>query len=69
MRCAPTPGAGSAGRRRICIESAFIPLGTLRRLKNPNKVPFEIIEVRSGTYPGEDGIVRDEASYGRLSTR
>jgi Mannose-6-phosphate isomerase len=69
MRCAPTPGAGSGGRRRICIESTLIPLGTLRRLKNPDKVPLEIIEVQSGTYLGEDDIVRYEDSYGRFSTR
>jgi hypothetical protein len=65
MRCAPTPGAGSAGRWRICIEPTFIPLGTLRLLENPCKVPLEIIEVQSGTYLGEDDIVRYENTYGR----
>lgn len=46
-------------------ESTFIPLGTLHRLENPGKVPLEIIEVQSGTYLGEDDIVRYEDTYGR----
>lgn len=46
-------------------ESTFIPLGHVHRLKNPGKVPLEIIEVQSGSYLGEDDIVRYEDSYGR----
>ena len=46
-------------------ESTFIPLGHIHRLKNPGKVPLEIIEVQSGSYLGEDDIVRYEDSYGR----
>ena len=46
-------------------ESTFIPLGTLHRVENPGKVPLEMIEVQSGTYLGEDDIVRYEDSYGR----
>ncbi len=46
-------------------ESTFIPTGTKHRLENPGKLPLEIIEVQSGTYLGEDDIVRFEDSYGR----
>ncbi|KVU59664.1 LPS biosynthesis protein [Burkholderia ubonensis] len=48
-------------------QSTFIPLGTVHRLGNPGKTPLEIIEVQSGTYLGEDDIVRFEDSYGRLA--
>ena len=46
-------------------ESTFIPLGHVHRLTNPGKVPLEIIEVQSGSYLGEDDIVRFEDTYGR----
>lgn len=46
-------------------ESTYIPLGTKHRLENPGKVPLELIEVQSGTYLGEDDIVRFEDMYGR----
>jgi mannose-1-phosphate guanylyltransferase/mannose-6-phosphate isomerase len=46
-------------------ESTFIPVGTRHRLENPGKVPLEIIEVQSGTYLGEDDIVRFDDAYGR----
>jgi mannose-1-phosphate guanylyltransferase/mannose-6-phosphate isomerase len=45
-------------------ESTFIPLGTRHRLENPGKVPLHLIEVQSGTYLGEDDIVRFEDTYG-----
>ena len=41
-------------------ESTFIPLGTRHRLENPGCVPLEMIEVQSGSYLGEDDIVRFE---------
>ena len=47
-------------------QSTYIPLGTVHRLKNPGKVPLEIIEVQSGSYLGEDDIVRFEDTYGRV---
>jgi len=47
-------------------ESTFIPLGHVHRLVNPGKVPLEIIEVQSGSYLGEDDIVRFEDNYGRI---
>ena len=47
-------------------ESTFIPLGHMHRLSNPGKVPLEIIEVQSGSYLGEDDIVRFEDTYGRV---
>ncbi len=46
-------------------KSTYIPLGEVHRLANPGKVPLEIIEVQSGSYLGEDDIVRFEDSYGR----
>ncbi|MCV2216214.1 mannose-1-phosphate guanylyltransferase/mannose-6-phosphate isomerase [Thauera sp. Sel9] len=48
-------------------ESTYIPLGHTHRLANPGKVPLEIIEVQSGSYLGEDDIVRFEDTYGRSS--
>jgi len=46
-------------------ESTFIPQGTRHRLENPGLIPLQIIEVQSGTYLGEDDIVRFEDRYGR----
>lgn len=46
-------------------ESTYIPLGHVHRLANPGKLPLEIIEVQSGSYLGEDDIVRFEDTYGR----
>jgi len=46
-------------------ESTYIPLGTLHRLENPGKIPLELIEVQSGSYLGEDDIVRFDDIYGR----
>lgn len=46
-------------------ESTYIPLGHKHRLANPGRIPLELIEVQSGTYLGEDDIVRFEDVYGR----
>ena len=46
-------------------QSTYIPLGSKHRLENPGKVPLELIEVQSGSYLGEDDIVRFEDVYGR----
>ena len=46
-------------------ESTYIPLGVTHRLENPGQIPLEIIEVQSGSYLGEDDIVRFEDNYGR----
>ncbi|WP_408393074.1 mannose-1-phosphate guanylyltransferase/mannose-6-phosphate isomerase [Paraburkholderia dipogonis] len=46
-------------------QSTFIPLGNTHRLENPGKLPLEIIEVQSGSYLGEDDIVRFDDTYGR----
>jgi len=46
-------------------ESTFIPLGAVHRLHNPGRVPLEIIEVQSGSYLGEDDIVRLDDRYNR----
>ncbi|MBI3419634.1 MAG: mannose-1-phosphate guanylyltransferase/mannose-6-phosphate isomerase [Proteobacteria bacterium] len=63
---------GSAKVRRDAEElfvyenqSVYLPAGTKHRLANPGKVPLVVIEVQSGTYLGEDDIVRFEDSYGR----
>ena len=54
-------------RRRLLREneSTYIPLGEVHRLENPGKIPLEIIEVQSGSYLGEDDIVRLEDVYNR----
>ncbi len=46
-------------------ESVYIPLGAPHRLENPGKVPLNLIEVQSGSYLGEDDIVRFDDHYGR----
>lgn len=46
-------------------QSIYIPIGILHSLENPGKVPLELIEVQSGSYLGEDDIVRFEDIYGR----
>ncbi len=48
-------------------QSTYIPLGEVHRLANPGTLPLEIIEVQSGSYLGEDDIVRFEDTYGRSS--
>ncbi|GAB2918584.1 mannose-1-phosphate guanylyltransferase/mannose-6-phosphate isomerase [Paraburkholderia jirisanensis] len=56
------------GEERFIVsenESAYIPLGVKHRLENPGKMPLEIIEVQSGSYLGEDDIVRFDDTYGR----
>ena len=47
-------------------ESIFVPLGCIHRLENPGKVPLNLIEVQSGTYLGEDDIVRVQDIYDRV---
>jgi mannose-1-phosphate guanylyltransferase / mannose-6-phosphate isomerase len=47
-------------------QSTYIPLGEVHRLSNPGKLDLEIIEVQSGSYLGEDDIVRLQDTYGRL---
>ena len=46
-------------------QSTYIPLGSVHRLRNPGKMPLELIEVQSGSYLGEDDIVRLDDVYGR----
>lgn len=56
------------GDREILLgenQSTYIPLGERHRLENPGKVPLELIEVQSGSYLGEDDIVRFDDQYGR----
>jgi mannose-1-phosphate guanylyltransferase/mannose-6-phosphate isomerase len=49
-------------------ESTFIPIGATHRIENPGKVALHIVEVQSGSYLGEDDIVRYEDNYGRQGT-
>ena len=46
-------------------QSVYIPLGAIHRMKNPGKKPMELIEVQTGSYFGEDDIVRYEDDYSR----
>jgi mannose-1-phosphate guanylyltransferase/mannose-6-phosphate isomerase len=46
-------------------QSIYVPIGTKHRIENPGKIPLHIIEVQSGSYLGEDDIVRFEDQYGR----
>jgi mannose-1-phosphate guanylyltransferase/mannose-6-phosphate isomerase len=46
-------------------QSTYIPIGAKHRLSNPTQDPLELIEVQSGSYLGEDDIVRFEDIYGR----
>ena len=48
-------------------QSTYIPVGVRHRLENPGKIPLEIVEVQSGSYLGEDDIVRYDDVYGRES--
>lgn len=68
-----------SGRARVTVdskvfnlevdESTYIPIGTVHRLENVTQEPLEIVEVQSGSYLGEDDIVRLEDTYGRLAAR
>jgi mannose-1-phosphate guanylyltransferase/mannose-6-phosphate isomerase len=49
-------------------QSTYIPIGIKHRIENPGMIPLEIIEVQSGSYLGEDDIVRFEDRYGRQGT-
>jgi mannose-1-phosphate guanylyltransferase / mannose-6-phosphate isomerase len=49
-------------------ESTYIPVGSRHRIENPGRVPLHIVEVQSGSYLGEDDIVRFEDNYGRQGT-
>lgn len=56
------------GEKTILVtedESTYIPLGTIHALENPGKIPLEMIEIQTGSYLGEDDIVRFEDRYGR----
>lgn len=58
----------TCGERKLLLtenQSTYIPLGEVHRLANPGAIPLEIIEVQSGSYLGEDDIVRFEDHYGR----
>lgn len=49
-------------------QSTYIPIGVKHRIENPGRIPLHIIEVQSGSYLGEDDIVRFEDQYGRQGT-
>jgi mannose-1-phosphate guanylyltransferase / mannose-6-phosphate isomerase len=58
----------TSGDKRLLLtenQSTYIPLGEVHRLVNPGTIPLEIIEVQSGSYLGEDDIIRLEDNYGR----
>jgi mannose-1-phosphate guanylyltransferase/mannose-1-phosphate guanylyltransferase/mannose-6-phosphate isomerase len=58
----------TVGEQQVILsenQSTYIPLGQVHRLHNPGKVPLHIVEVQSGSYLGEDDIVRFEDAYAR----
>lgn len=55
-------------RRLTENESTYIPLGSIHRLENPGKIDLELIEVQTGSYLGEDDIVRHQDIYARAGT-
>ncbi len=60
---------GARGEETILLsenQSTSIPLDTIHALENPGKIPLELIEVQSGSYLGEDDIVRFEDKFGRV---
>lgn len=62
----------TCGDRKMLLtenQSTYIPLGEVHRLANPGTIPLEIIEVQSGSYLGEDDIVRFEDTYGRTQEK
>ena len=60
------------GRRKVKTlhenESIYIPIGAVHRLENPGKIDLEIIEVQTGSYLGEDDIIRIEDVYNRAAS-
>jgi mannose-1-phosphate guanylyltransferase/mannose-6-phosphate isomerase len=50
-------------------QSTYIPIGSVHRLTNPGKIPLELIEVQSGSYLGEDDILRFDDVYGRSEVK
>ncbi|WP_434153606.1 mannose-1-phosphate guanylyltransferase/mannose-6-phosphate isomerase [Pseudomonas sp. JZ134] len=59
----------TVGKRTMLLtenQSTYIPVGEIHCLENPGKIPLELIEVQSGSYLGEDDIVRLEDVYGRI---
>jgi mannose-1-phosphate guanylyltransferase/mannose-6-phosphate isomerase len=46
-------------------QSVYIPLGTVHRMENPGKLPMTLIEVQTGSYFGEDDIIRYDDVYAR----
>ena len=47
-------------------QSIYLPLGCVHRLANPGKITLELIEVQTGSYLGEDDIIRFEDEFGRV---
>ena len=50
-------------------QSTYIPIGVIHALENPGRIPLELIEVQSGSYLGEDDIVRFSDRYGRVEAK
>ncbi|MYL24804.1 mannose-1-phosphate guanylyltransferase/mannose-6-phosphate isomerase [Halomonas alkaliantarctica] len=57
------------GKEQMLTEnqSTYIPVGSIHALENPGKIPLELVEVQTGSYLGEDDIVRFEDRYGRTT--
>ena len=75
MCTAPSTGSWWRAPRKVTVDdevklltenqSVYIPLGAVHRMENPGKVPMVLIEVQTGTYLGEDDIIRYEDIYSR----
>jgi hypothetical protein len=59
------PGSSSRPATKFIVASFYIPIGAVHRLENPGKILLELIEVQTGSYLGEDDIIRIEDDYRR----
>jgi mannose-1-phosphate guanylyltransferase/mannose-6-phosphate isomerase len=67
VRGTATVTVGDAIRTLHENESIYIPIGSIHRMENPGKIDLEIIEVQTGSYLGEDDIIRVEDAYHRIA--
>jgi mannose-1-phosphate guanylyltransferase/mannose-6-phosphate isomerase len=65
VRCAARVTVNETVKTAHENESIYIPIGAVHRLENPGKILLELIEVQTGSYLGEDDIIRIEDDYRR----
>lgn len=63
----PAPAVTVNGKQFLLTEnqSTFIPIGAEHSTENPGRIPLEVLEIQSGSYLGEDDIIRIKDQYGR----